>query len=110
MVTIASIVLALASLALSLLGLLELMRAGFPDGHLTEYERATSSLKTILFWIYLAHGLYFFRLAIPGLMLRTKVVRFLITLAALILLIAFTEVAVPWYFVDYLGLNNGRGG
>lgn len=110
LITIVCITLALVSLALSLIGFTNLIWAGFPDGHLTEYERATYTLQTIFLWMYLVPGLYFLRLAIPGLTLRTKVVRFLITLAALILLIISTEIALPWYFVDYLGLNNGRGG
>lgn len=76
--------------------------AGFPVGHLTDYARATGTLRVIFLWIYLAPALYFLRLAFPGLTLRTKAVRFFITLAALILLIAITEIAIPWYFI---GLN-----
>lgn len=110
MVTVASFLLALATFVFALMGFVNLSWAGFPDGHLTEYDRATRTLLTILLWGHLALGLYFFRLAIPDLTLRTKVVRFLITLTALILLIAFTEIAVPWYFVNYLGLDNGHGG
>lgn len=112
MVTVASFLLALATFVFALMGFVNLSWIGFPSGsgHLTEYDRATRTLLTILLWGHLALGLYFFRLAIPDLTLRTKVVRFLITLTALILLIAFTEIAVPWYFVKYLGLDNGHGG
>ncbi len=112
MVTVVSFLLALATFVLALMGFVNLSWIGFPSGagQLTEYDRATRTLLTILLWGHLALGLYFFRLVIPDLTLRTKVVRFLITLTALILLIAFTEIAVPWYFVKYLGLDNGHGG
>lgn len=110
MVTIASILLALATIAFSLMGFVELIWGGFPGGHWTDYRMATDTLQTIFLWIYFAPALYFLRLAFPGLTLRTKVVRFFITLAALILLLVITEIAIPWYFADYLGLNNGRGG
>ncbi len=106
----ASIILGLLITATAVLGFWGLSMTGFPDGHVTEYEKATELLRTILLWINLALGLYFFRLAIPNLPTRTRVVRMAYVLSMLLFLLAFVEMAMPWYFVDHLGLNDGRGG
>lgn len=109
-VSIVSVILALAIIALTLIGFMDISLTGFPDGHITEYEKATRLPRTVLLWMNLALGLYFFRLAFLGLTIRAKVMRLIITVAMLILLLAFTEIAIPWYFVNNLGLDNGGYG
>lgn len=110
MVSIVSVILALVTIALTIIGFVDLSLIGFPDGHVTEYEKVSRRLRTALLWMNHAFGLYFFRLALLGLTMRAKVTRLLITLAVLMLLLAFTKIAIPWYFVNYLGLDNGHGG
>lgn len=110
LLTTVSITLGLLAVAVALVGFRELSMAGFPDGHVTEYEKATYLLRTILLWMNLALGLYFFRLAIPNLPVRTRVARIVYVLSLLLLLLAVVEIAMPWYFVDHLGLDNGGGG
>lgn len=108
--TITSAILAIAAFALSIAGFIELSQVGLPDGHVTEYDKATVSIRAIFLASYLALGLCLLRLLIPGLAASVKAARFVIAICALVFLVVSTEVAVPWYFADHLGLDNGHGG
>lgn len=110
MVTIISTVLAFVTITIALAGFWGLSRVGFPDGYITEYEKATQFLRTILLWINLTLGLYLLRLALIDLPIRIKIMRILTVITMLILLLALTEIAIPWYFISVSHLDNGHGG
>jgi cell division protein FtsW (lipid II flippase) len=107
--SVVSVILGLLAVSIAGLGFWSLSNAGFPDGHVTEYEKATHLLRTILLWMNLALGLYLFRLAIPYPPTRTRAARIVYVISALLLVLACVEIVMPWYFVSHLGLDNGGG-
>ena len=87
----------------------EIAMAGFPDGHLTDYDRAVKLPFTICNWINVVFGLYLLYLGFiakaerPG----RKV---LITVLLFILFNVITLYGMAYYYKDYLGLDHGQGG
>lgn len=110
MATTASLVLAFLTIAGSLLGFFELSSLGFPDGHLTEYERASRLPRAVLLGASLLLGLYCLRMAVANIGMKARLIRIIYVVLALIVLLAVAELLMPWYFVAHLGLDDGRGG
>lgn len=93
---------------LTLARLTEQSMAGFPDGYLTDYDRATKSpyeylcFASLLFCLYFAY-LAIFRTRKTGLQLGWGI-------AAYVLTIVLPAVLLKHYFLDWLHLDNGIGG
>ena len=93
--TVACVVAAIAALWLSFLAVGDLCLTGFPDGHLTDYDKAVDAPKRVLMWLEFGFVPLFLVLAFarhPGACRRL--------LAALVvfgLVVVVQLVGVPWY-------------
>ena len=101
---------AIVALAASVDTFRELHNLGFPDGHLTEYERGIRTPLFILagcqlcaFLLFTSLGIASQRFEFGGKMQKGVLSIFLFSLICQHLLI-------PWYFLTYLRLENGQGG
>ena len=83
---------------------------GFPDGHLTPFERASAGPLTLINGAFLMLGLYGVALCHPRVSSARKRAHLLGAFALLLLLLLGAHLAVPWYFLEHLGLDHGRGG
>ncbi len=83
---------------------------GFPDGHLTDYDKAVDTPKRTLMWMELGFVLLFLALAFFRIGTRARAVAMLAALTMSGLVAAVQLFAVPWYFGTHLGLDNGIGG
>ena len=108
--TSACVVAAIAALGLAFTTLMEVSMYGFPDGHITDYEKAVDAPLTILAWVEAGFGLLFLALAFPRIGARARAVGLLIALIAFALAAMVAQVGVPWYFGTHLGRDNGIGG
>jgi hypothetical protein len=101
---------AVAALWLTLLAGWDLSLTGFPDGHLTDYDKAVDTPKRILMWVEFGFDPLFVVLAVSPIGTRVRAVGLLAGLTALVLVVVVQLVGLPWYFVSHLGLDNGIGG
>ena len=108
--TVACVIAAVAALGLHVLASWDLYLTGFPDGHLTDYDKAVDAPKQILMWAELGLVPLFLVLAFSPIGTRARGVGLLAAMSALGLIILVQLVGVPWYFGTHLGLDNGIGG
>jgi hypothetical protein len=108
--TIACVIAAVAALGLHVLASWDLYLTGFPDGHLTDYDKAVDAPKRILMWAELGLVPLFLVLAFSPIGTRARGVGFLAAMSALVLVVLVQLVGLPWYFGTHLGLDNGIGG
>ena len=83
---------------------------GYPDGHLTEFERAVFiPLKsvTVLHAVFALYFLFLYFKSISHRLSRKMVMR---SGFIYMLLVCFTFGAIPWYFGRFLRLDQGGGG
>ncbi|MCV7412264.1 hypothetical protein AWC05_16745 [Mycobacterium florentinum] len=99
-----------AALGLALNGAMDLYLTGFPDGHLTDYDKAAHTPKQILLWAEFGLAVLFLILALLPMGARTRAIGLLGALIALVAAAIVQLVCIPWYFVTHLGLDNGIGG
>jgi hypothetical protein len=92
------------------LGFWAISEAGFPDGGVTEYERAVSWPLQVLMGLHVGLGLCLLHLARPHITQSVRRAGLVIVVVASLCIVGVTEIAIPWYFADHLGLNDGRGG
>ena len=107
---IACVVCAIAALGLAFTTSTDVSIAGFPDGHVTDYEKAVDAPLTILAWVAAGFGLLFLALAFSPIGARARAAGLLVALIAFVLVAIVAQVGVPWYFGTHLGLDNGIGG
>jgi hypothetical protein len=107
---IGCIVCAGAALWLAFLTSSAVMMAGFPDGHLTDYDKAADAPLQAFGYTEAGFGLAFLALAFSPVKPRWRAVGLLACLIAFALVAAAAHVGVPWYFGTHLGLDNGIGG
>ena len=107
---VACVIAAIAALGLHVLAAWDLYLTGFPDGHLTDYDKAVEAPKRILMWAEFGFVPLFLVLAFSPIGTRARGVGLLAALTALILIVVVQLVGVPWYFGTHLGLDNGIGG
>jgi hypothetical protein len=104
------VVAATAALFISYRAAGDLYLTGFPDGHLTDYDKAVDTPKRILMWVEVGFVPLFLALAFSRIGARARGVGFLVALTVFVLIVAVQLVGVPWYFGSHLGLDNGIGG
>ena len=107
---IACVVCAIAALGLAFMTLMEVSMDGFPDGHVTDYDKAVDAPLTILAWVDAGFGFLFLALAFSPIGTRARAVGLLVALIVFVLVAIVAQVGVPWYFGTHLGLDNGIGG
>ena len=106
----ACVICALAAIGLAFWIYMDVSMFGFPDGYVTDYQKAAGSPLTIITWASVAFGLVFLALAISPVRARTRTIASLAALIAVALLATAAWVGVPWYYGTHLGLDNGIGG
>jgi hypothetical protein len=107
---VACVVAAIAALLLSYLAVGDLSLIGFPDGHLTDYDKAVDAPKRILMWVEFGFVPLFLVLAFSPIGTRARATGLLAALTALAVVVIVQLVGLPWYFITHLGLDNGIGG
>jgi hypothetical protein len=107
---IACLVCAIAALGLALTTSMDVSMDGFPDGHVTDYEKAVDAPLMILAWMAAGFSFLFLVLAFSPIGARARTVGLLVALIAFVLVGIVAQVGVPWYFGTHLGLDNGIGG
>lgn len=101
---------AIAAFGFSLWTYMDVSMFGFPDGYVTDYQRAADTPLTVITWAAAGFGLLFLALAFSPLASRTRLIGWLAAVTAFVLIAAAAQVGVPWYFGTHLGLDNGIGG
>jgi hypothetical protein len=104
------VVAAVAALLLAFTTHMDVSMAGFPDGHLTDYDEAVDRPLRILSWMLAGLGFVFLALVLAPIKARIRTVGLLVAVVAFAILAVVTDVGVPWYFGTHLGLDNGIGG
>ena len=107
---IACVVFAIAALWLAFMTFNEVALAGFPDGHVTDYDKAADGPLGVFGYVEAGFGLLFLVLAFAPIKPRRRAVGLLACLIALVLVAVIVQVGIPWYFGTHLGLDNGIGG
>lgn len=107
---IVSAITVIATAAISFLGLQEVAFFGFPDGHITDYERAVKPVLNVSYYSLAALALYFLSVTIFSGIRKKHPKVFTTALVMVALLFLVVTVGVPLYFGHYLALDNGVGG
>jgi peptidoglycan/LPS O-acetylase OafA/YrhL len=107
---IACVVCAIAALWLAFMTYNDVALAGFPDGHVTDYDKAADPPLGILSYVQAGFGLLFLVLAFSPIKARRRAAGLLVALIAFVLVALVGQVGVPWYFGTHLRLDNGIGG
>ncbi len=107
---VACLVGAVAALLLTYLAFGGLYLTGFPDGHLTDYDKAAATPKRILAWAEFGCAALFLTFAFAPIGTRRRASGLFVALLALVLVVGVQLIGVPWYFGSHLGLDNGIGG
>lgn len=105
---IARVCIALPALVLASITRYEVSNFGFPDGHVTEFQKAVATPLTTLSWALASISLLLIFTSFSRSKASSIGVPFLFT--ALVVVFFTTLFVVPWYFGSYLGLDNGMGG
>jgi hypothetical protein len=107
---VACVAIAIAALFVSYRAAEDLYLTGFPDGHLTDYDKAVDTPTHILMWVESGFVAIFLALALFRFGARARVVGLLAAMTVFVLVVVVQLVGVPWYFGSHLGLDNGIGG
>ena len=107
---VACAVCAVVALGLAFMTFMDVYMAGFPDGHLTDYDKAIDTPLSILAWVEAGFGVVFLAFACTSIGTRVRGVGLLVAVAVFILAATTAHVGLPWYFGTHLGLDNGIGG
>lgn len=94
----------------SYLGFQDVALFGFPDGHITDYQRASAPVLAALSAALIPLALYFLAVTMNS-ALFSKTKRWYFFAAVTVILIQYViDPGVPWYFGTHLALDNGVGG
>ena len=107
---IACVICAVGALGLVAFASIDIYLTGFPDSHLTDYDKAAEAPKQILVWVEWGFVPLFLVLASLPIGTRRRAVGWLVALVAFVVIAIAQWVGIPWYFMTYLGLDNGIGG
>jgi hypothetical protein len=108
--SIACVICAVAALGLSFLTNMDVSMFGFPDGYVTDYQKAAGAPLRIITWVAAGLGLLFMALAFVPIRTKVRTIAWLAALVVLVLLALAAQIGIPWYFGTHLGLDNGIGG
>lgn len=108
--SIACVICAVAALGLSLLTNMDVSMFGFPDGHVTDYQKAAGPPLKVITWVQAGLGVLFLALAISPIRTKVRTIGWLTALIGLVLVASAAQIGIPWYFGTRLGLDNGIGG
>ena len=109
-VRVACAICAVAALLLAVMAGNDLYFAGFPDSHLTDYDKSAELPKRVLMWGEWAFVLLFVFLAVAPVSARARGIGLVVSLISLVLVALVQWFGIPWYFITHLGLDNGIGG
>lgn len=104
------VVCAVAAFGLALWTYTDVSMFGFPDGYLTDYQRAARTPLTVAGWTGAALGLVFLAIAFSSGGVRTRAIAWVVGFVLLAVVAGTALFGVPWYFGTHLGLDNGVGG
>jgi hypothetical protein len=99
-----------AALLLAWLTVMQVDLAGFPDGHVSDYDTAAHTPLRVLSYVEAGFGLVFLVLAVSPIKARRRAMGLLACLIPFVLVGLVAGFGVPWYFISHLGLDNGIGG
>lgn len=108
--SIACAVCGIAAFGLSLMTYMDVSLYGFPDGHLTDYQKAAAPPLRVGTWASAGLCLVFLALAFTPISTRARTISMLGSLIGLVLVAMAAKIGIPWYFGTHLGLDNGFGG
>jgi predicted anti-sigma-YlaC factor YlaD len=107
---IACIVCGIAALGLAFLTFSNVALAGFPDGHVTDYDAAADNPLRVASYVETGFGLLLMVLAFWPTKARNRAVGLFVGRVALVVVAVVAQVGLPLYFGRHLGLDNGIGG
>lgn len=107
---VACVFCAIAAFGLALFMYIDVSTFGFPDGYVTDYQKAADTPLTILTWVEAGFGLLFLALAFSPISTRLRTILWLVALITFVLVATAAQLGVPWYFQVHLDLDNGIGG
>ncbi len=110
MVLIAGVAGAAAALWLASTTYLDTSMAGYPDGHLTDYDTAVATPLHIVTWLAAGFAVLFGYLAFSPIRTRAHTVGLLLALVVFGLITTVAVLGIPWFFGTRLGLDTGIGG
>jgi len=109
-VTVVCFLCAVGALGLAFYTYMDVSMFGFPDGHVTDYQKAAGAPLRVITWVAAGLGLLFLALAFSPISSRAQALGGLVALVGFALLAMAALIGVPWYFGVHLGLDNGIGG
>ena len=110
LVITACVLCAATAFGVSLWTYMDVSMFGFPDGYVTDYQKAADTPLKIIMLVEAGLGLLFSALVFSPVTPRMRLVGSLVALIALVLVGVAGQTGVPWYFGVHLGLDNGIGG
>jgi hypothetical protein len=108
--SIACVICAVAAIGLALLTSMDVSMFGFPDGYVTDYQKAAGPPLKVITRASAGLGLVFLALAFFPIRTRARTIAWLAALIVLGLVTLAARIGIPWYFGTPLGLDNGIGG
>ena len=108
--TIACVMVGVIATGLALYTFMNLAWTGFPDSHLTDYDKAVHTPLTVLAWVEVILGVVLLALAFSRFVSRTRIVALVFAVIVFVVVAVTAQAGVPWYFGTHLGLDNGAGG
>ncbi|MBI2809960.1 MAG: hypothetical protein HYX67_03915 [Candidatus Melainabacteria bacterium] len=105
-----SAILAIAALSSCYFGFQEVAFFGFPDGHITDYEKAATPALKALFATLAPFGVYFLTVTVSSAALIRSKGWFGVAAGCAVLILLVINLGIPWYFGTHLALDNGVGG
>jgi hypothetical protein len=100
----------IAALGLAFMTFMSLSLSGFPDSHVTDYEKAADGPLGVLAWAEVGFGLLFLALAFLPIGTRPRVIGCVVAVVVFVVVAFVAQIGIPWYFGTHLGLDNGIGG
>jgi hypothetical protein len=106
----AGLLCAIAALGLGVMASMDICLTGFPDSHVTEYDKAADAPKRVVVGVEWALVLLFLALPFVPVGTGARAIGLLVALVTLVLVATVQWIGIPWYFMTHLGLDNGVGG
>jgi hypothetical protein len=108
--TIVGLVCVAAALWLAFMTFMDVAMIGFPDGYVTDYEKAVATPLSIAMWVEVGLAILFLALAFSPIRARVRTIGLLAALIAFVAVAFVAQAGVPWYYGTHVGLDNGIGG